>query len=73
MSEIHLETPQSMQTRIIDKLLQWDRIGNFRAGVIEAQSDLHRGLLRNPREVEIKLAGLGLVSRKRTRNHCDPI
>lgn len=71
MSETHFENTQGMQTCVIDKLLQWDKIENFHAGVIEAQSDLRRGLLRNPREVEVRLAGLGLVSRKQTRNHCD--
>lgn len=51
-----------MEICIIDKLLLWDRVGDFYAQVIEAQSDLRCGLLRNPREVEVKLAADGRVS-----------
>lgn len=54
-----------MQTLIIDKLLQWDRVGSFHDQVIHAQSDLRRGLLLDPREVEVKLVGDGRVSHQR--------
>ena len=64
-----LETTPNMQTRIIDKLLQWDRVENFRHFVIKAQSDLQRGLLRNPREVEVQLAADGRVSYKHQSYH----
>lgn len=61
-SESPLATTPNMQTRIIDKLLQWDGVENFHHVVIKAQSDLQRGLLRNPREVEVQLAADGRSS-----------
>lgn len=67
-----LATTPNMQTRIIDKLLQWDRVENFHRVVIEAQSDLQRGLLRNPREVEVQLAADGRVSHE-YQSCCDSI
>lgn len=60
-----------MQTGIIDKLLEWGRLDSFSTLVIEAQSDLRRGLLLNPHEVEVKLANKGRVSHD--QNHCDSI
>lgn len=59
-----LETTQNMQTHIIEKLQQWDSTDDFRTPIIEAQSDLHRGWLLNPREVEVKLVADGQVSDK---------
>lgn len=53
-----------MQTRIFDKLLQWNRIGSFYDPVIKAKSDLQRGLLLNAREVGVKLVVDGRVSPK---------
>ncbi|MCJ1466304.1 hypothetical protein MMC07_004923 [Pseudocyphellaria aurata] len=53
------ENNQTMQTSIIDKLLQWERVESFRTLIIEAQSDLRCGLLLNPHEVEVKLAKRG--------------
>lgn len=61
-----------MQTRIIDKLLQTDIVHSFHDPVIKTQFDLQRGLLRNPREVEVQLATDGMVSHKH-QNYEDSI
>lgn len=51
-----------MQKCIIDSLLQWDGAQSFHGAITEVQSDLRRGLLLSPREVEVKLAVNGRVS-----------
>ena len=65
-SSCELETPSetipNMQKCIIDRLLQWDGAQSFHGAITEVQSDLRRGLLLSPREVEVKLAVNGRVS-----------
>lgn len=48
-------TIQFMQTRIIDKLLQWQQSKKFFQPVSKTQASLRRGLLCNPREVQVML------------------
>lgn len=53
---------QLIKDDILDLLLQWDILGDFHDHINKTESLLHRGLLRNAREVELKLAFVGEVS-----------
>lgn len=51
-----------IKTYMIDPLMQRYGLDDFRDHIIETESFLQRGLLHNPREVELKLAFVGQVS-----------
>ena len=46
---------ETLNTTIIEPLLQWYGIDGFREGLLETQNKLSQGLLRNVREVEVML------------------
>lgn len=58
------KTPLDIQliNYMIDALMQCPGLDDFRNHIIETESLLHRGLLHNAREVELKLTFVNEVS-----------
>lgn len=55
---------QLIKTYMIDALMQCPGLDDFRNHIIETESLLHRGLLHNAREVELKLTFVNELSRR---------
>ncbi|MCJ1462069.1 hypothetical protein MMC07_000669 [Pseudocyphellaria aurata] len=77
------ENLQMITTHVIDPLMRWEGVNDFRDQIINSKDFLHRGLLRNPRELELKLAFDGRLShpsatsyneyRTRVASYCDDV